>query len=443
MRAALSGRTRELERLAVELYARGLSTRDIEDAFTDETGRRLLSRAAVSEITERLWAEYGDFCKRDLSERAVVYRFVDGIAERLRPGQRREAVLAAWGVGEDGRKALLGLMAGSKEDVETVRAFFQDLRARGLGDPLLIVSDGAPGIIRAIEECFPRSARQRCLAHRMRNLAAKVHTDLWPEFKTRVSACYQAPSRAGFSKTSTEAFGVLLAQIHGGEKGAPSYPPVMMFKTILLQQWHNLSDPAAEEAVRDRLSFRRFCSLPHDRETPDHSSIWRFRQAIAALGLSEALLAERQPATRRARACGQARNAGRRDPDRGCGQASGLWRRRRQLSRSRRALHQEARQDLFRLQGACGGRRGQRPCAQGADDLGKPARHPAGRGDDPGRRKGLFRRQGYDSQEMREAPLGFSHAEPNSKLRIPPADWSAKALALIIHASAGAAAMSS
>ena len=186
VRAALSGRTRELERLAVELYARGLSTRDIEDAFTDETGRRLLSRAAVSEITERLWAEYEDFCKRDLSEHAVVYLFVDGIAELLRPGQRREAVLAAWGIGEDGRKWLLGLMAGSKEDVETVRAFFQDLRARGLGDPLLVVSDGAPGIIRAIEECFPRSARQRCLAHRMRNLAAKVPADPWLEFKARV-----------------------------------------------------------------------------------------------------------------------------------------------------------------------------------------------------------------------------------------------------------------
>src|SRR6202142_3771514 len=104
VRAALSGRTRELERLAVELYARGLSSRDIEDTFTDETGRRLLSRAAVSEITEKLWAEYEDFCKRDLSEHAIAYLFVDGIAER----QRREAVLAAWGIGEDGRKSLLG-----------------------------------------------------------------------------------------------------------------------------------------------------------------------------------------------------------------------------------------------------------------------------------------------------------------------------------------------
>jgi putative transposase len=196
IRESLAGRTQALEDLAVELYARGLSTRDIEDTFTDEAGRRLLSRAAVSEITERLWAEYEAFTKRDLSEYRIVYLYVDGIAERLRAGHPREAVIAAWGIGEDGRKVLLHLMAGSKEDTETVRAFFQDMRARGLGDPLLVVSDGAPGVIRAIEECFPRSARQRCLAHRMRNLAVKVPTDLWPEFKARVAACYQAPSRA-------------------------------------------------------------------------------------------------------------------------------------------------------------------------------------------------------------------------------------------------------
>jgi transposase-like protein len=70
------------------------------------------------------------------------------------------------------------------------------MRSRGLGDPLLVVSDGAPGIIKAIETCFPRSERQRCLAHRLRNLAAKDPEDIWPEFKVRATACYQAPSRA-------------------------------------------------------------------------------------------------------------------------------------------------------------------------------------------------------------------------------------------------------
>ena len=85
------------------------------------------------------------------------------------------------------------MMAGSKEDSETVTASFQDMRARGLGNPLQVVSDGVPGIIKAIELSFPRSARQRCLAHRMRNPAAKVPEDLWPDFKARATAANQAP----------------------------------------------------------------------------------------------------------------------------------------------------------------------------------------------------------------------------------------------------------
>ncbi|HEY1862180.1 MAG TPA: transposase [Roseiarcus sp.] len=84
----------------------------------------------------------------------------------------------------------------------------------------------------------------------------------------------------------------MLSPIHGSTTGAPGWPPLVMFKIVLLQQWHTLSDPAAEEAVRDRLSFRRFCGLPLEMETPDHASIWRFRQTIDKLSLSAGLLAE-------------------------------------------------------------------------------------------------------------------------------------------------------
>ena len=195
LREHLKGHTEALEGLAIEILARGLSVRDIEDAFKDESGRLLLSRTAISETGERLWEDYLAFSSRDLGEYEIAYLFVDGIAERLRSGQKREAVLAAWGFTTEGKKVLLHLMAGSKEDHETVSAFFQDMRARDLGDPLLVVCDGAPGIIKALETCFPRSARQRCLAHRMRNLAAKVPEEIWPAFKTRVQAAYQAPSR--------------------------------------------------------------------------------------------------------------------------------------------------------------------------------------------------------------------------------------------------------
>lgn len=164
--------------------------------FADATGKPLLSRTAVSTITARLWAEYEGFASRDLSEFEVTYLFVDGIAERLHLGQPREAVLAAWGILADGKKALLHLAPGTKEDTASCREFFQDMRRRGLPDPLLVASDGAPGVIRAIEECFPRAVRQRCLAHKMRNLLSKVPEDVWPEFKARAQACYQAASPA-------------------------------------------------------------------------------------------------------------------------------------------------------------------------------------------------------------------------------------------------------
>jgi len=159
VRAGLAGRTAELEQLAVEMYARGLSTRDIEAAFRDARGTSVLSRTAVSQITERLWQEYEAFAGRDLSEFPIAYFFVDGVAERLHAGLPREAVLCAWGITEDGRKVLLHLAPGTKEDTASCTGFFEDLKRRGLADPLLVVTDGAPGLIRAAETCFPRALR--------------------------------------------------------------------------------------------------------------------------------------------------------------------------------------------------------------------------------------------------------------------------------------------
>jgi transposase-like protein len=194
VRQALTGRTEELERLAIEMYARGLSMRDIEAAFTGEDGRCVLSKSAASLVAERLWEDYQVFATRDLSDCPVLYLFVDGIAEKLHLGQPREAVIAAWGIAENGAKVLLGLAPGTKEDTASSRDFLRDLRARGMNDPILVISDGAPGLLRAIEEVFPRSLRQRCLAHKIRNLEAKVPEERWREVKAHAIACYQAAS---------------------------------------------------------------------------------------------------------------------------------------------------------------------------------------------------------------------------------------------------------
>ena len=57
--------------------------------------------AAVSEITERLWTEYEGFSRRDLSEHDIVYLFIDGIEERLRPGLRWRSTMKAARCAED------------------------------------------------------------------------------------------------------------------------------------------------------------------------------------------------------------------------------------------------------------------------------------------------------------------------------------------------------
>lgn len=194
VRAALAGRTEELERLAVAMYARGLSVRAIEAALVDDDG--VLSKGAVSALTERLWADYQAVASRDLSGHAVVYLCVDGIAERLHLGQPREAVLAAWGITPAGAKVLLGLVPGTQEDTVSCKECLRDLKASGLIDPVLVITDGAPGLIRAVEEVFPKSLRQRCLAHRVRNLEAKVPQERWRELKAPAMAAYTAPSPA-------------------------------------------------------------------------------------------------------------------------------------------------------------------------------------------------------------------------------------------------------
>ena len=81
-----------------------------------------------------------------------------------------------------------------------------------------------------------------------------------------------------------------LAKLRPGKLGAPPYPGLLMTKALLLQQWYGLSDPGLEEALLDRMSFRRFVGLAGDEPAPDHATLWRFRQALSKAGLDQAVL---------------------------------------------------------------------------------------------------------------------------------------------------------
>jgi putative transposase len=127
----LDGNSEVLERLVAEMYARGLSTRDVEGAFRDATGELVISKSAVSEITDRLWEDYQAFISRDLSEITVEYLFVDAIVESLRRHGANEALLVAWWIASDGRQHLLHLAVGNKESQACWTEFFRGMLGRG------------------------------------------------------------------------------------------------------------------------------------------------------------------------------------------------------------------------------------------------------------------------------------------------------------------------
>ena len=84
----------------------------------------------------------------------------------------------------------------------------------------------------------------------------------------------------------------LLRDIHAKRRGNAAWPPLFMFKVLLLQSWYNLSDPGLEKQLARDLLFRRFVGLSLADKVPDHSSIWRFRQLLEKQDLMQVLLSE-------------------------------------------------------------------------------------------------------------------------------------------------------
>jgi transposase-like protein len=168
-------RTHALEALVVSAWVRGLSDRDIEAALKEVLGEEAaLSRSTVSRICQQVKDDFDEFSARDLSQLRLDYLFLDGTNFRFHEHSPAEPVLCAWGITTDGKPHLVGLAAAASESADAWRDFLQGLVARGLASPLLVVSDGAPGLIAAIEQVFPRALRQRCVIHRLRNAVAKV-----------------------------------------------------------------------------------------------------------------------------------------------------------------------------------------------------------------------------------------------------------------------------
>ena len=181
-------RTRPLEALIIGGWVRGLSDRDIE-SLVSEAGLGQISKSTVSQITRELRERYKAFRARGLGQVELLVLFCDAIYLPTRPSGAKEGVLVAWGYDETGQRVLLDVVLGQRERFEDWLEMGRGLVRRGLRAPMLVVTDGAPGLVRAMEELWPDSDRQRCSVHRWRNVAGKLPKND-AQFHERVEAAY-------------------------------------------------------------------------------------------------------------------------------------------------------------------------------------------------------------------------------------------------------------
>jgi putative transposase len=147
----------EVEQSVLGVYLSGSNTRRIRGALEPLLSGAALSKSAVSRLVLRLEESYRLWQRRDLAEEKILY--LDAIYPKVRSAGRvvSLAVLVALGVKDTGEKVLL-----------------EDLAARKMGRPRLVMSDGNPGLGAALDRLWPGVAHQRCTVHKLRNLVAKA-----------------------------------------------------------------------------------------------------------------------------------------------------------------------------------------------------------------------------------------------------------------------------
>jgi putative transposase len=186
-------KSKDLEAVLPALYVEGLSTRDFKRALGPLVGESGLSRSSISRLNKALKASFAAWRKRDLSEEKVVYVFLDGYYLGVRKGGReKDALLIAHGVRADGSRVLLGVYMGGRESTESWKGALQDLVDRGMSGVSLLVTDGNPGLGRAMKEVMPEVGRQRCTAHKTRNVLARVKKRRQEEVKRALNCIFHA-----------------------------------------------------------------------------------------------------------------------------------------------------------------------------------------------------------------------------------------------------------
>lgn len=191
-------RTRAIDQSLVGAYLAGANTRRVRGALAPLLGKAPISKSTVSRVLRSLREGFESWRQRPLGDERVVYVLLDAIAVKVRMDRRVTCVpvLVAMGVRDTGDKVLLALQLMGSESKAAWTTFVEDLAARGVTGPRLVIMDGNAGLRHAVGQTWPHAAVQRCVVHKLRNLEAHAPKRLVSELRGDFHAITEAETAA-------------------------------------------------------------------------------------------------------------------------------------------------------------------------------------------------------------------------------------------------------
>ncbi len=258
--------TKRAEALIAGVYLAGANTRRVRRALIALFGGAV-SKDTVSRAWHKLQGDWQVWQARDLAGDEIIRLILDGTVVKVRLDKRVSAisVLVALGVRRDGSKVVLAIRNMGGESEAAWRAVLDDLVARNVGMPELLIVDGAPGLEAAIAALWPTLPLQRCTVHKERNLLAHAPKRMHEEIKADYTAMMYADGatevlakrRAFLAKWRLKCPGVARSLEEAGER-------LFTFTAQPTEQWKSLRTTNAIERLHEEFKRRikTQCMLP-------------------------------------------------------------------------------------------------------------------------------------------------------------------------------------
>jgi putative transposase len=196
-------KTKSLEELLPWLYLKGISTGDYQEALQALLGPEApgLSASTIVRLKETWRRDWEAWSQRSLADKRYVYFWVDGVYFNIRLEQDRQCILVILGATAEGRKELVAIQDGFRENEQSWLAVLRNLKERGLSiGPQLAVGDGALGFWKALRQVYPDSREQRCWVHKTVNVLNHLPQSLQPAAHKQLQQIWMAPGRSAATK---------------------------------------------------------------------------------------------------------------------------------------------------------------------------------------------------------------------------------------------------